>query len=231
MLKAGTEVYTNVTVTRVTATDIYFTHSRGMGNAKLKSLEPELQKRFHYDPVKGQESEKQQAAAEALYTKSVKDAEALSAEAAGNGSPEVMPHSIATKSFLGQPAPSLVAEKWVTPAPDTSGKFVLVNFWATWSAPCREVIPRLNEFGRKFKGRLVIMGLTDEPEAEVLKMKEPKMEFAVAVDTKHRASQELGVERVPHAILVDPKGVVRFEGHPGYLNTKNLETLMERYGE
>jgi len=230
-LRVGTEVYTNVTVSRVTATDIYFTHSRGMGNAKLKSLEPELQKKFHYDPAKAQASETVQTEAKALYTKSMKDAEAIEADAAGNGSAEVMAHSIAAKSYLGQPAPSLVAEKWLTPAPDTAGKFVLVTFWATWSKPCREAIPRLNEFGRKFKGRLVIMALTDDPEAEVRKMTEPKMEFPIAVDTKQRAVKALAVERVPHAILVDPKGVVRFEGHPGYLNTRNLETLMERYGE
>lgn len=48
-LKIGTDIYTNVTVTRVSATDIYFTHPGGMANAKLKSLDPELQKHFGYN--------------------------------------------------------------------------------------------------------------------------------------------------------------------------------------
>jgi hypothetical protein len=51
-LKVGLNHYTNVVITSVTATDIFFTHSRGMGNARLSTLAPELQKQFGYDPAK-----------------------------------------------------------------------------------------------------------------------------------------------------------------------------------
>jgi thiol-disulfide isomerase/thioredoxin len=67
VLKAGSEVYSNVTVTTVTATDIYFTYANGMGNAKLKSLSPDLQKHFHYNPAKAGEVEQKQAAANAQF--------------------------------------------------------------------------------------------------------------------------------------------------------------------
>jgi thioredoxin-related protein len=67
VLKVGSNVYSNVTVTIITATDIYFTHAGGMANAKLKSLSPELQKHFHYDAVKAGEVEQKQAAANAQY--------------------------------------------------------------------------------------------------------------------------------------------------------------------
>ena len=67
VLKAGSEVYSNVTVTTVTATDIYFTYAKGMGNAKLKSLSPDLQKHFHYNPAKAGEVEQKQAAANTQY--------------------------------------------------------------------------------------------------------------------------------------------------------------------
>src|SRR2546422_7329748 len=62
-LKVGEEVYTDVTVTSATVTDIYFSHSRGIGNAKLKNLDAELQKKFHFDPAKAEEKEQQQAQA------------------------------------------------------------------------------------------------------------------------------------------------------------------------
>ena len=41
-LKIGNNLYTNVTVTKVTVADIYFTSSGVMGNAKLKDLDPEI---------------------------------------------------------------------------------------------------------------------------------------------------------------------------------------------
>jgi len=46
VLHVGSQTYSNVLVTTVTATDIYFTSDQGMGNAKLKNLDPELQKHF-----------------------------------------------------------------------------------------------------------------------------------------------------------------------------------------
>src|SRR5438093_1113745 len=58
-LKVGDDTYRNVTVTRVTATDIYFSHSGGIANAKLKNLEPELQKKFGFDPAKADKAEEQ----------------------------------------------------------------------------------------------------------------------------------------------------------------------------
>lgn len=60
VLKVGNDVYSNVTVTAVTATDIYFTHSRGMGNVKLEQLAPDLQKKFHFDVKKAVKGENEQ---------------------------------------------------------------------------------------------------------------------------------------------------------------------------
>lgn len=73
-LKVGRETYTNVIVTSVTATDIYFTYSRGMGNAKLKDLDSKLKARFHYDPRRAREQEKEQAQASALYASQLRNA-------------------------------------------------------------------------------------------------------------------------------------------------------------
>ncbi|MGB7749479.1 MAG: thioredoxin family protein [Verrucomicrobiia bacterium] len=67
VLKAGINTYSNVIVTTVTATDIYFTYAGGMGNVKLKQLSPELQKHFGYDPQQAGEAEQKQAAANAQY--------------------------------------------------------------------------------------------------------------------------------------------------------------------
>jgi hypothetical protein len=67
VLKIGPDVYSNVTVTAVTTTDIYFTSDKGMANAKLKNLEPALQKHFHFDAAKSDAVEKKQRAANLKY--------------------------------------------------------------------------------------------------------------------------------------------------------------------
>jgi cytochrome c biogenesis protein CcmG/thiol:disulfide interchange protein DsbE len=233
VLRVGGEVYSNVTVTTVTATDIYFTHSGGLGNAKLKNLAPELQERFHYDPARAAVKELQQAGSNARYAQALKAAADKSPDAASGDKAvtpsEVPPHEITAKSFLNQPSPSVTAQKWLTPTPDLAGKFILLDFWATWSGPSRGAIPELNAFSSKFKDRLVVVGLSDETEEDVRKMTDPKIEYPNAIDPAHHASAAFGVERIPHAVLVDPKGIVRFEGHPGYLDEAKLTTLLDRY--
>ena len=118
------------------------------------------------------------------------------------------------KSFLGKKAPDFVVEKWLTAEPDRKGKFVLIDFWATWCGPCRRAIPELNEFHRKFADKLVVIGVSDEKEEAVRKMSDPKIEYASAIDTQGRMKKALEVKGIPHVILVDPQGIVRWEGFP-----------------
>ena len=66
-LTAGENTYTNVTITSVTATDIYFKYDKGMGNAKIKDLSPDLKEHFHYDEARAASIERKHAQANAQY--------------------------------------------------------------------------------------------------------------------------------------------------------------------
>ena len=142
---------------------------------------------------------------------------------------------IAANSYLHKKPPELVVEKWLTPKPDTRGKWVLIDFWATWCPPCREAIPELNLLAKKFGDKLVVIGITDEEEADVRKMRTPQIEYFVASDTKGTTKKRIQVELIPHVILIDPQGFVRYEGYPdekGYeLTEKKVEELFAKYSK
>ena len=61
LLQAGNDRYTNITVTSVSATDVYFTYAGGMANVKIKILSPDLQKHFSFDPKQAKAEELKQA--------------------------------------------------------------------------------------------------------------------------------------------------------------------------
>ena len=139
------------------------------------------------------------------------------------------------KSILNQKAPELIVEKWLSKKPSTEGKFVLIDFWATWCGPCREAIPELNEFQKKYKDKLVVIGISDESQDTVSRFRSPKIQYFSAIDTQGRTKKELEVSAVPHVIILDPNRVVRWEGFPfldGYELTPDvLEKVFTKYGE
>ena len=69
---------------------------------------------------------------------------------------------------LGDPAPALQVAEWIKGAPvdfkTGKGKNVYVlDFWATWCAPCRMSMPHLTELQQKYKSNgLVIVSISDE---------------------------------------------------------------------
>ena len=139
------------------------------------------------------------------------------------------------KSFLNQKAPELVVEKWLSAEPDRKGKFVLVDFWATWCGPCRKAIPELNSLHKKFGDKLVVIGVSDESESKVKAMANPKIEYFSAIDTQARTKNAVKVEGIPHVMIMDPKGLVRWEGFPlleGYeLSEKVVGDIIEKYSK
>ncbi len=122
----------------------------------------------------------------------------------------------AKNDYRGKKAPELAVEKWLTGnPPDIKNKLVLVDIWATWCGPCRELIPELNEWKEKFKKDLVVIGISDESEQTVAEfMTSTPMRYNVAIDTKKRVMNALGVQGIPHVIVISKDGIVRYQGWP-----------------
>jgi thiol-disulfide isomerase/thioredoxin len=101
------------------------------------------------------------------------------------------------------------------------GKTYVVEFWATWCGPCRTSIPHLTELQKKFKDKVVLIGVSDEDAATVKPFVEKmgdKMDYVVAIDKNEGTSaaymKAFGVGGIPHAFVVNPEGKLVWHGHP-----------------
>ena len=119
----------------------------------------------------------------------------------------------------GQKAPEVPVETWITtPPPSTEGKYVLVDFWATWCGPCIMSLDMAEPLHAQFEDKLVSMAVSDEPPAKVEAMGKKKgWKQHIGTDTQGRTKSALKVRGIPHAFLADPNGTVIWQGHPAEL--------------
>jgi thiol-disulfide isomerase/thioredoxin len=229
-LQVGSRTYNHVVVIGANDTDLYFTHEGGIANVRLRMLSKELQQMFHYDPEAAHEIEQRQVQGDARYRQGLADEMTTraqrvikAAEKAALSSEESLADPISDKSFLGKTAPALEVEKWLGEKPALEGKFVLIAFWEPWSIPSRKAIPLLNALQKKFADKLTVVGVTTEDASRVEGMNDPKIEFPIAIDSKGRLVNALGITSVPYIVLADSKKIVRYEGHPGVVDERHWE--------
>jgi thiol-disulfide isomerase/thioredoxin len=96
---------------------------------------------------------------------------------------------------------------------DYKGKAVLVNFWATWCAPCKVEMPWFEEFQKQYGDQgLVILGLVDDVEAgkdeiEKVRRRTGVMYPILLADGKVQKAYG-GVDVLPESFYVDRNGLV-----------------------
>lgn len=118
------------------------------------------------------------------------------------------------KSFLGKKAPKIEVEEWIIEPASMEGKYILVDIWATWCGPCRKGIPELNKWQEKFKDKLVIIGISNEKKEKMQEYAQNNIKYANGYDTQSRVKNSLSVTGIPHVIIINPEGIVVWEGFP-----------------
>ena len=116
---------------------------------------------------------------------------------------------------------------------DYRGKWVVVNYWATWCPPCLEELPELEVFHSAAEGKAVVLGVNmesiDQPRLRDF-VEEQFLSFPILIATENpRRDQLVGpVEGLPTSYLVAPSGEV-VARQVGQITAAAINSFIERY--
>lgn len=146
--------------------------------------------------------------------------------------------SATPKGWVGQPAPEIVL-----PDPNGKevklssfrGKYVLVDFWASWCRPCRTENPNVVKVWQKFRDKnFTILGVSlDQPGQKDEWMKavmQDKLTWTHVSDLKFWNSIVVPlykIEGIPYNVLVDPDGKIIAESLRGSDLDKKLTEVLQ----
>jgi thiol-disulfide isomerase/thioredoxin len=117
---------------------------------------------------------------------------------------------------------------------DFKGKYLLVDLWASWCAPCREEIPLLKALYAQYKGdRFALLGVSIDIVRErwMKALEEEQLPWINALDPRHFDAEifrHFRANAVPFNLLLDPEGkVVAVNLHGEALKNKLAEVLKQ----
>jgi cytochrome c biogenesis protein CcmG, thiol:disulfide interchange protein DsbE len=121
---------------------------------------------------------------------------------------------------IGSPAPSpelpLLNGRGSASLADYRGRWVLVNFWASWCGPCHDESPALQRFQNRYGGpRFTVLGVDtrDLSGDGTSFVREFGLTYPELRDGDGDAAHDYGTTGVPENFLVDPSGKLRLAQH------------------
>ena len=94
------------------------------------------------------------------------------------------------------------------------GKVVLVNFWATWCAPCREELPSMQALHQQLtgKGFEVLAVNLMESEEKIAAFRESELiDLPVLMDRDGATAKRWKVRMLPISFVIDRQGAIRYQ--------------------
>jgi peroxiredoxin len=115
---------------------------------------------------------------------------------------------------IGTAAPDFIvqdADRKVT-LNEFHGRVVVLNFWATWCAPCVEEMPSLVQLQQRFKDRgVTVLGVSVDVDGDAYHkfLKDYKIDFLTVRDPDQKTSNLFGSFKWPETYIIDRNGILR----------------------
>lgn len=96
------------------------------------------------------------------------------------------------------------------------GKAILLDFWATWCGPCRQIMPLVQHLHDKYGAKdLAVVGITEEERSTVeqFRYKEP-YNYPVYLDKGGAVGKTYQISALPTFVLIDRNGKIVWKGFP-----------------
>ena len=91
------------------------------------------------------------------------------------------------------------------------GKYVLVDFWASWCGPCKEEMPVLKDVYKRFKGdkfEIVGIAVSDKRADTEAAVADLALPWPIIYDAQNIPTKIYGIDAIPHIILFGPDGKI-----------------------
>ena len=114
---------------------------------------------------------------------------------------------------------------------DFRGKPILLNFWATWCAPCRLEMPIIQRSYLNNAGELAVIAINnaEDPEDVQAFIDELDLTFEVLLDPEEEAQRLYQVRGYPTTFFIDRDGVIRAQ-HIGLMTEDQLDDFLQEFG-
>ena len=136
---------------------------------------------------------------------------------------------------IGKPAPDievkLIESSEFFQTAHMRGKVVLVNFWATWCAPCRAEMPIIQSYLEKHKAEgleVLAISMDETRDLQAVKKVAQQYTFKVALKADSKIKDLGRIWRMPTTFVIDRDGILRKNGHVGdaEITQAELDTLV-----
>jgi thiol-disulfide isomerase/thioredoxin len=131
----------------------------------------------------------------------------------------MLPIAAVAEFKAGDALPDLASFELEGKLPESlKGQVILLDFWASWCAPCRSSFPAMEALSKTYAGQgLTIIAVSvDEKRANMREfLKSAKVSFTVVGDPRHKLVATADIRSMPTSFLIDRAGKIRFV-HAGF---------------